>query len=99
MKQDIFYRFVDQITHRFDITKEELYSKTKKQEVSDARHMLYFTAKKRGIPTPWIQKYMALNGYETSYNTIHAGIKKIEKLIKDDQDYHHVADEISECIN
>jgi hypothetical protein len=38
MKKDIFEGYVDKVTHHFDITREQLFTKDKSRHLSDARH-------------------------------------------------------------
>jgi hypothetical protein len=38
MKSDIFYQYVDKITDLFRITREDLFSKTKRRDIADARN-------------------------------------------------------------
>lgn len=98
MKSDIFNQYVDKITKRFSITKEELFSKTKKPECAEARHMLYYLCHTRPMRITYIQAYMNENGYNTSHSVILYGISSAQAKIAMDRDYKTVVKSIEECV-
>ena len=57
MKQDVFNQYVDRVTDLYQIKKFELFSKSKKRELVDARHLLYYLCAKRPMKLIYIQKY------------------------------------------
>jgi chromosomal replication initiator protein len=87
MKQDIFNRYVDRIAALFHITKEDMFSKSKKSELVDARHLLYYMCYNRQMKITSIEDYMALSGYTIKHSSIIHGIKAVEDKIKEDKDY------------
>jgi chromosomal replication initiator protein len=87
MKQDIFNRYADRIAKLFRVSKEDMFKKSKKSELVEARHLLYYMCYNRQIKITAIQDYMALSGYTIQHSSIIHGIRSVEEKIKEDKDY------------
>jgi len=87
MKQEIFKMYADRIQKLFDITEEQLYSKSKKRDLVDARFLLYYLCYIRPMQINYIQKYMTESGYKIEHSSIIHGISIIQDRIKTDKDY------------
>lgn len=87
MKQDVFNRYADRIASLFHISREDLFKKSKKTDLVDARHLLYYMCYNRQIKITSIEEYMALCGYTIKHSSIIHGIKAVEDKIKEDKDY------------
>ncbi len=87
MKKDIFEQYVDNVTDRFGITREQLFTKDKSRKISDARHVLYYLCKNRPMSMSYIKQYMGENGYDIAPSNILHGVRKVEDNIKQDPDY------------
>lgn len=87
MKEEVFNEYVKRITSLFKIDKEAMFSKSKKREVVDARHLLYYICSKRPMRLTYIQKFMENNGYVIQHSSVIHGIKSVESRIKEDRDY------------
>ena len=87
MKKDVFEMYVEKVTHHFDITREQLFTKDKSRHISDARHVLYYICRHRPMTTAYIKKYMADNGYDIAPGNILHGVRKVESYLKTDPDY------------
>ncbi len=98
MKQDIFNQYVDRVVGLFRISKEELFSKSKKREIVDARHLLYYLCHKRPMTITYIQKYMNESGYEIQHSSIIHGINSVSERVKDDADYMQIVKEIDKAV-
>ncbi len=94
MKKDIFDAYADAIANKFHLTLGEMYTKTRKREVVEARQMLYFLAKERPIRLSYIKRFMEENGLPVDYATIMYGYKKAKKYVDSDPDYKFVVDTI-----
>lgn len=99
MKQDIFNQYVDKVTNLFEIDKGTLFSKTKKREVVDARHLLYYLCSKRPMRIGYIQKYMCENGYNIQHPSIIYGIKVTDARLSEDRDYVKIVSQIDKSVN
>jgi len=94
MKREIFDRYATAIADRFHLTLDEMFSKTKKREIVDARQMLYFLSRERPIRISYIQKFMEDNGHIVTHSTIIHGYNKAKESIDNDQDYADVVNQI-----
>lgn len=86
MKREIFNKYVKSIINRFGITEEELFSKTKKRELVDARQMLYYLCTERSMTIGYIQSYLKDKGYKVSHSTIIHGTNRAKELVDGDTD-------------
>jgi chromosomal replication initiation ATPase DnaA len=98
MKSDIFYQYVDRVVDLFRISKEELFSKNKRRDLVDARHLLYYLCLKRPMSLSYIEKYMAENGYEIKHSTIIYGVGVMTERVKEDFDYAQMVKEIEKSV-
>lgn len=98
MKSDVFNQYVERVTDLFDITKEQLFSKSRMRTLVDARYLLFYLCHKRPMQIMYIQKYMGENGYPTPHSSICHGIASIEKRVADDKDYLTIVKEIEKSV-
>tara|TARA_R100000541_G_scaffold46905_1_gene53991 strand:+ start:63 stop:365 length:303 start_codon:yes stop_codon:yes gene_type:complete len=94
MKREIFDKYATAIADRFHVTLDEMFTKTKKREVVEARQMLYFLSRERPIRFSYIQKFMEDNGHPVTHSTIIYGYNKAKKFVDSDPDYKEVVDSI-----
>lgn len=87
MKQDVFHSYADQVAHMFGIKREELFSKSKKRDIVDARYLLYYLCHQRPMRVSYIKRYMCENGYDIHHSTIVYGINTTRNRIEKDADY------------
>lgn len=95
MKVKIFQNYVDSVRQIFGLTEKEMFTKTKKRDVVDARHLLYYLCYTRPMRLKYIQDYMSDKGYDVKHSTIIHGINIVEDKIKEDPDYKSVIQSIS----
>jgi chromosomal replication initiation ATPase DnaA len=99
MKQEIFKQYVEIVSERFGISEDDVFTKTKRMECVDARHMLYYLCSKRQMRIKTIQDYMAQRGYHISHSSIIYGINQMDEKVKADRDYLSVINSIHESVN
>jgi chromosomal replication initiation ATPase DnaA len=88
MTLKIFNRYVNKVCYLFNIDKDTLFTKNKRRDIVDARHLLYYLCSKRPIKTVYIQEYMSSNGYYTAHSTINHGISMVSgKVTNKNKDY------------
>jgi|TARA_R110000851_G_scaffold98888_2_gene213637 chromosomal replication initiation ATPase DnaA len=87
MKKDIFDNYAIAIAKQFHLTLDQMFDKTKKIEMVDARQMLYYLCMERPIRISYIQRFMEEKGLPVSHSTIIHGYKKAKKMIDDDKDF------------
>lgn len=95
MKVQIFNKYVQEVNNLFGIENEELFEKSKKRRVVDARHLLYYLCYTRPMRLRYIQDYMAENGYNVGHSSILHGIDQVNKKIEEDRDYKKVIERIA----
>lgn len=98
MKEEVFNQYADKVAKLFGITKEQLFSQTKKREVVDARQLLMYLCYKRQMKLITIQNFMQNNSYKTYHHTIAHSIKIIEKKIIEDRDYQTIISNIENSV-
>ena len=98
MKQEIFNQYIDKICALFGVAESDLFSRTKKRDVTDARHLLYFLCNKRNIQTHYIQKFLAGKGYHIAHTSVLYGVSAVSKKVKEDGDYMSVIRSIENSV-
>jgi chromosomal replication initiator protein len=98
MKQDVFNQYVDRICDLFYISRESLFTKSKKREFSDARYLLYYLCVRRNIQPCYIEKYMTEGGYAITHSTILHGVGAASKKVQEDSDYASIIKEIERSV-
>lgn len=94
MKHEVFNQYVDRVATIFNITREDVFSKSKKRTYVDARHLIFYLCAKRPMQITYIQKYMNEAGFEIKHPSIIHGISCVEKRIAEDKDYVSVIKEV-----
>jgi chromosomal replication initiator protein len=98
MKHDVFNQYVERVANLFELDKQDIFSKSKKREFVDARHLIYYLCAKRPMQLTYIQKYMAENGYIIQHSSVIHGIASVKEKIKLDKDYAAVVKEIDRAV-
>ena len=98
MKNDIFTQYVDRIVELFEISREELFSKSKRRDIVDARYLLYYLCHKRPMTLSYIQKFMKANGYEIQHSSVIHGINTTMEKVKNDSDYSQVVKDMEKAV-
>lgn len=98
MKHEIFNQYVAKIAKLYRVEENELFVRSRKQEMVDARHMLFYLCVTRPIPAYSIKAYMAERGLAIQQSSITNGIRKIEKNISEDSDYARIISDIERSV-
>lgn len=99
MKEDVFNQYVERVCSLFNITKEDFFSKSKKRNLVDARHLVYYLCSQRPIQSTYIQKFLEDNGYYVHRTSISHGIDIVSKKIEEDKDYKVIIQEIERAVH
>jgi|TARA_R100000935_G_scaffold6285_1_gene13802 chromosomal replication initiation ATPase DnaA len=94
MKKDIFDGYAIAIAKQFHLTLDQMFDKTKRRDIVDARQMLYYLCMERPIRISYIQRFMEDQGHPTAHSTIIHGYKKAKELIDSDQDFQDVVNKL-----
>ena len=97
MKKDIFDGYAIAIAKQFHLTLDQMFDKTKKREIVDARQMLYYLCMERPIRISYIQRFMEEQGHSVAHSTIIHGYKKAKELIDSDQDFKDVVNKLQDA--
>ena len=90
MKKDIFDSYAKAIASQFHLTLDQMFDKTKKREIVDARQMLYYLCMERPIRISYIQRFMEEQGHSVAHSTIIHGYKRAKEMIDQDKDFENV---------
>ncbi len=98
MKQEVFLKYVEKVSEQFDITKEQMFSRSKKREYVDARQLLFYLCSNRPMRLSYIQKYLESNGYKTQHSSIIHGINSVKDKMSQDSDYVNIVNSIQQSV-
>lgn len=98
MKEDVFNQYVGRVLDLYSITKEELFTKSKKRYIVDARQLLYYLCFNRNMKLIIIQKFMEDNGYTISHYSVTLGINSVADKVKEDRDYKSIINDIDKAV-
>ena len=98
MKHEIFNQYVAKIAKLYRVEESEMFVRSRKQEMVDARHMLFYLCISRPIPAYSIKSYMAERGLSIQQSAINNGVRKIEKNISEDSDYARIISDIERSV-
>ena len=69
MKKEIFDKYSKAVAKQFNLTLDEMFSKTKRQDIVEARQILYYLCKERFIQFSYIQRFLEeSNSFEVDKN-------------------------------
>lgn len=96
MKEHIFTQYLENILNYLNISVEELFEKTKKDEIVKPRQMLfYLCGVKSNMGQKEISGYLKKINQDVPQEIIHYGISTFKKLIEEDKDYVYIIDKLS----
>ena len=96
MKKDIFNKYSEAVAKQFHLTLDEMFSKTKRQDIVEARQILYYLCKERPIRFSFIQRFLEENGYKVGHSSIMHGYNQAKKMIEEDVDYENFIDKATQ---
>jgi chromosomal replication initiation ATPase DnaA len=98
MKREIFNRLADLVCEYMDIPREDLFKKSKKRTLVDARHLLYYLCSTRPMEMPYIIEFLNENGYSSRHQPINHGIRETAKKLREDPDFNFIVNRIRERV-
>lgn len=96
MRRDLFNKFVDGVVRVLGVDRQEMFSKSKRRDLVDARHLLYYLCFRRMIRVVYIQKYMSENGYDISHSSVIHGIQVASERVRTDDNYKELLNQIEQ---
>ena len=98
MKLEVFNKYVDNIIDLYRVDKQDLFTNTKRRDIVEPRHLLYYLCKRRGISFPYLKIYMNMNNYKINYSSYKNAIEYAENRIAEDEDYLYVVKKIENSV-
>jgi|TARA_R100000935_G_scaffold2109_1_gene6164 chromosomal replication initiation ATPase DnaA len=98
MKREIFDKYAHAIAKQFHLNLDEMFDKSRRRDLVDARQLLYYLCLERPIRVSYVQKFMEDNGCKIAHSTIIHGYKQAKALIDSDKDFEQMIDKINEEI-
>lgn len=97
MHYPIFKAYLTQVSELYDVDIKEIFTKTKRRDIVDARHMLYFLCSERPMRVRYIKQYMEDNKYYVGHSSIIHGIKLVRERVSYDDDLEIIIKTIQSC--
>jgi chromosomal replication initiation ATPase DnaA len=99
MKEEVFNQYVERVCILFNISKEEFFSKSRKRNFVDARHLVFFLCSRRNILVVSVADFMKKNGHEIFRTSVTHGIKSVTKKLEEDRDYKDIVNDIEKAVH
>jgi chromosomal replication initiation ATPase DnaA len=97
MKLNVFNDYVKQCADLFGISEDLLFTKSKRRDIVDSRHLLYYMCAERPMRIVYIQEYMLSKGYVINHSSIIYGVNQVKKKMTEDADYRKAIKSIKTC--
>ena len=94
MKRKIFDKYIDLVGDVLEISKEDIFTKTRKRENVEARDLLFYLCSQRNMRGNFILERCKENGLDLDDSQISRGKAKIEDLIKTDPDWKELVNNL-----
>ena len=94
MKRKIFDKYIDLVGDVLEISKEDIFTKTRKRENVEARDLLFYLCSQRNMRGNFILERCKENGLDLDDSQISRGKSKIEDLIKSDPDWKELVNNL-----
>jgi len=90
MKKEIFDDYATAVAKRFHLTLDEMFTSSRRQDLVDARQMLYYLCMERPIRISYIQRFLETYNFKVTHSTIIHGYNKAKELIDRDSDFKNL---------
>jgi len=94
VKKPIFDQYAMAVAKAFHLEIDNMFEKSKKRNLVDARQILYLLCMERPIRLTFIKQYLEESGYDVPMSSILHGYERAQKLINEDPDYRDMVDKI-----
>ena len=99
MKKILFNQFVKQVAKAFGMKNPDvMFERTKRQDIVDARQLLFYLCDERGISLADIIRLMEENGLPLKHPAVINGINKIKGKVDSDPDYRFLVDKLQSSL-
>lgn len=94
MNRKLFSAIVELVGEFTQLDETEIFSKSRKQTLVDARYLIIFISRQLDIKLIYIQRFFKLKGFKLHYTTLFHASKRIEAEIKEDEYLKEIVDSI-----
>jgi chromosomal replication initiation ATPase DnaA len=98
MKKAIFDKYAKEVAEHFRIKESDLWTKSKKTDITNARYLLFYLCFKRDIIQQKIIDYCEEYGLKVLRSTLTHALKKMEDRVQTDSDYYAIVKRIQESV-
>jgi hypothetical protein len=99
MKKILFNQFVDRVITTLSLKDPTiLFHRSKRQDLVDARHLIFYLCSERNMSVADIKRLMGERGLPLQYPALVGGIAKIKIKIKSDTDYQFLVNKIQKSV-
>ena len=99
MKKILFNQFVKQVAKAFGMKNPDvMVERTKRQDIVDARQLLFYLCDERGISLADIIRLMEEHGLPLKHPAVINGINKIKDKVDSDPDYRFLIDKLQSSV-
>jgi len=99
MKKEIFDDYATAVAKRFHLTLDEMFTYSRRQDLVDARQMLYYLCMERPIRISYIQRFLETYNFKVTHSTIIHGYNKAKESMKNDIDVTNLINDILKSTN
>ncbi|QGH72859.1 MAG: hypothetical protein [Podoviridae sp. ctrTa16] len=96
IRKGMFFEIVRETCGELGVSKAQVFRKTKKRNIVDARHIIYYSCFNSGMRVSTICNYMIENGYDIAHNSIINGIRSITERRKHEKFIRYTTDLITD---
>jgi len=94
IKRKIFEKYVGMVEDALEISKEEIFTKTRKRENVEARDLLFYLCARRNMRGNFILARCKENGLDLDDSQVSRGKNKIEELRISDPDWKELVNKL-----
>tara|TARA_R110000824_G_scaffold99980_2_gene237660 strand:- start:237 stop:527 length:291 start_codon:yes stop_codon:yes gene_type:complete len=90
LKANRFYAIAKQVAKHTAVAEKDIFSLSRVQPLSDARHLLFYMADREGFTGGYIKRFSALKGLDIHHSSIKYGIDKVATLLRYDKRWREI---------
>lgn len=98
LRLSFFHDVIDVVAESFSITEEQMFSKSKKPILIDARRSVMFICYMNSMPVSYIKNLMATKGYDPKSSVVKRALAHMEDRMANDNYFHEmIYDLLDQC--
>ena len=89
-----FNSIANSIAKAYGINKSKIFERSKKQVITQPRHLLWHVCNEKGIPNAFIEAFTIENGFMVKNSTVSRGISRAKEIIKADERVRNLSESL-----